>query len=235
MVSDKKFAHFFFPARSSKMADRRPDGRSRWYICKVCRRAFPIYIADDRTWRESGFRMGAVCKHCLEEMVPDAKYISLEEYVNGEIASWKKIAEYSHKPFDVEKETKEYIESMRSIWDQPEEDVPPDRTPKELEIMLSKGECTIAYANAPVDVRVMCRLCTNEDCLGPNLLGDWEDVVPEDVIERSVKWAQEIKPKRLKITKKKCRSIVLKEMAKFLEANQASWALSPRPSSSGKA
>lgn len=206
MVSDERFAHFF-PPFGMKMSERRPDGRSTWYICKICRRAHPRYIADNRSWKQGGFRVGAVCKHCLEEKVPDAKYVSLEEYAKGQVAARKLFcAKFENRSFDVEKETRKFIESMKPTWDQPEEDVPPERTTDELEIMLSHGKCTIAYANSTKDVRAMCRLCTNETCQGPYMLGEWEDSEYKNiahVVKQSMDLAKKTKAKPLKISKKR--------------------------------
>ncbi len=147
--------------------------------------------------------MGVVCKHCLEEKVPDAKYESLEEYTKGQVEARKSAAEWDKQPFDIEKVTEKFIESMKSTWGRPEEDVPPERTIDELEIMLSEGKCTIAYANATKDVRAMCRLCTNETCPGPYLLGEWEDSGDDETaweVKKAMDLAKKTKPKRLKIS-----------------------------------
>ena len=200
MVSDKRFAHFFPPDFGAKIADRRPGGRATWYICKQCRRAFPRFMVDDASWKASGFRVGAVCKHCLEESVPNPKYQTLDEYV----ANTSKIGKRLVKDFPGwnEAQTKAFKVGLLDTWDKEEEPIPPERTAKELEAMLSKGECTIAYANAPSDVRAMCRLCINETCPGPYLYGNWEEREgTSNEVERAMKRAQETKPKHLKISK----------------------------------
>ncbi len=210
MVTDKQFVHFF-PPFNSKLADRRPGGRETWYICKQCRRAFPRYMVDDKSWRASGFRVGAICKHCLEERVPNPKYQTLEEYTENRKQQRNKIAKIMEKNHPGEKsewteaDTKRFKEFMLDTWDKEEEPIPLDRTNEELEAMLSKGECTIAYANAPKDVKAMCRLCANETCPGPYVYGDWEteEYMSQQTVEQVMETARNIKPKPLKVTKRK--------------------------------
>ena len=136
---------------------RRPNGRNDWYFCKICMRAFPIYWVPKHVWKATGFRRKVVCKHCLEEIIPNPEYCTIEEYlVDGHWGG------------------EERKKKLSGIWGLPEEEPPEPRTKAEIEDLLSKGECTICYARTPTKVKKMCKRCAKETCIGPYNLGDWE-------------------------------------------------------------
>jgi len=205
MVSDELFVHFF-PRLGQKMSDRRPRGRHTWYVCDICSRAFPRWMTDSNSWRESGF-VGNVCKHCYEEKVPHPQYLTLDDYLAGRehYCSY-----YGTKA------------TLVDTWDKPEEDIPPERTDAELEAMLFRGECTIAYANSPKDVMSMCLLCVNEGCPGPYDEDNWEKYLPGAVIKKVPKRSRHLhrdkKPEGNK-TIRQYRTDVIELLKNVKEAN----------------
>ena len=133
-----------------KMVDLRPDGRDDWYFCQICARAYPIYWVPRHIWRASGYGKKSICKHCLEEKIPNPEYCTIEEYLA-----------------DNHYGGEERLKHLRGIWDLPEEAAPAPLTRREIQEHLSRGECTICFAKSPAEVRKMCALCARETCIGP--------------------------------------------------------------------
>jgi len=217
MVTDSEFKHFF-PRFGQKMASLRPGGRATWYICRICHRAHPRYMATEETWRKSGFRLGAICKHCLEMVVPDAKYESLDEYVE----SHKKLADnmaqkFGHKWAWGDDRIEAFKNGLLDTWDKPEEEPPAPCFPYELIEMQKKGICTIQYAKNTRQVRSFCKKCCKKGCPGPYMLGDWEKEIEEfDRQDKELHKAFEIAKDLIKRGAKPGKDSFTKEQAELL-------------------